>query len=197
MLDKNIMMDKFIKNTCRSAHYHLRNIGSIRDLIPEESAAQLVHSLVSSRIDYCNSLLFGVPKYKTDNLQRILNIAARIVSRTNPPHITTLLKKLHWLPIRVRICYKVLLMTYKCLNNLAPMYLTNLLVPYCPVRTLRSSDQCRLKTPDTRLKSYGDRSFSFAAPTEWNKLPVEIKLAPTVSAFKSVLKTFLFKDHYG
>ena len=190
--DEHILMDSYIRNTCRAAHFHLRNIGSVRDLIPEKSAAQLVHSLVSSRIDYCNSLLYGVPEYKTDRLQRVLNIAARIVTRSNPDHITPVLKKLHWLRIRFRVCFKILLLTYKCLNNLAPEYLTNLVVPRCPERPKRTSTQAKLKLPDTRLKSYGDRGFSYAAPKEWNELPLSIKLAPTVSSFKSQLKTYLF-----
>ena len=195
--DQHIMMDTFIQNTCRAAHFHLRNIGSVRDLLPEKAAAQLVHSLVTSRIDYCNSLLYGVPEYKTDRLQRVHNIAARIVTRSNPDHITPVLKRLHWLRVMFRIRFKVLLMTYKCLNNLAPGYLACLVVPHCPGRPLRISTQCMLDLPDSRLKSYGDRSFSFAAPTEWNKLPLEIKLAPTVSSFKSKLKTYLFKKCFS
>ena len=196
MFDEHLMMDTFINHTCRSAHYHLRNISAVRDLITSDGAATLVHSLVSSKLDYCNSLLYNVPKYKTNNLQRILNIAARIVTKSNPDHITPILKSLHWLPIDCRIRYKVLLFTYKSLNDLAPSYLSSLIIPNCPKRLLRSASQKKLKVPETRLKSYGDRSFSVAAPTEWNKLPLSLKSAPTLSAFKSQLKTFLFKEHY-
>ena len=85
--DQHIMMDSFIQNICKAAHYHLRNIGSVRDLLPEKAAAQLVHSLVTSRIDYCNSLLNGVPEYKTDRLHYgnhnhliINNIRAKFIS---------------------------------------------------------------------------------------------------------------------
>ena len=193
-IDEHIMMDTYIQNICRAAHFHLRNIRLIRDLIPEKSAAQLVHSLVSSRIDYCNSLLYGVPEYKTDRLQRVHNIAARIVTRSNPDHITPVLKELHWLRIKFRVRFKILLLTYKCLNNLAPEYLTDLVVPRCSERPKRQSTLSKLKLPVSRLKSYGDRSFSFAAPKEWNDLPLTIKLAPTVSTFKSKLKTHLFNE---
>ena len=125
----------------------------MRSLITKDAAAQLVHSLVTSRIDYCLSLLYGIPKCKTDNLQRILHVAARIVTCSSPEHITPVLKSLHWLPVKFRISFKILLMTN---------------------RPLRSGMQCRLEIPQTRLKSYGDRSFSFVGPTEWNKLPLEI-----------------------
>ena len=192
--DEHILMDSYIQNTCRAAHFHLRNIGSVRDLIPEKSAAQLVHSLVSSRIDYCNSLLYGVPEYKTDRLQRVHNIAARIVTRSNPDHITPVLKKLHWLRIRFRIRFKILIITYKCLHNQAPGYLTDLVVPRCPERPKRKSTHSKLKVPNSRLKSYGDRSFRYAAPKEWNELPLPIKLAPTLTSFKSKLKTYLFNE---
>ena len=99
MFDQHVHMDAFIRNTCRAALFHLRSISSVRDHLPMTSAAQLVHSLVTSRLDYCNSLLFGVPKCKIAPLQKIQNIAARIVTRSNPEHITPVLRSLHWLPL--------------------------------------------------------------------------------------------------
>ena len=132
----------------------------------------------------------------TDYLQRILNIAARIVTRSNPQHITPVLKSLHWLPITFRVRFKILLLTYKCLNGHAPGYFRDLVL-HCPKRSLRSGSQYRLKIQDSRLKSYGDRSFRVATQTEWNKLPLHIKLAPSVEIFKSKLKTYLFVQCYG
>ena len=195
MFDKHAKMNVFVGRTCQSANYHLRNIRAIRELIPSAAAAQLVHALVTSRLDYCNSLLYGVPKYVTDSLQRIQNIAARIVSKSNPQHITPVLEDLHWLPIASRIRFKVLLLTFKCLHDSAPDYLSSLVVPYHPSRTLRSSSQSLLAAPKTKLKSYGDRSFQVAAQKEWNKLPNFIKEAKSVNCFKKLLKTFLFKEH--
>ena len=197
MFDEHIQMDAFIRNTCRAAHYHLRNIGAVRNLLPTSAVIQLVHSLVTSRIDYCNSLLSGVPMYMTDQLQRVHNTAARIVTRSNPEHITPVLESLHWLKIRYRIRFKILLLTYKCINGLAPEYLSDLVIPYCPKRVLRSASQCRLKIQDSRLKTQGDRSFRVASQKEWNQLPLDIKLAPSVESFKNRLKTFLFKECFG
>ena len=199
MLDNHMAMDVQIQNVCKSTLYHIRNISAIRQLIPQSAAAALVHSLVTSRLDYCNSLLYGVPACKLQQLQRVQNIAARVVTltRCSPEnHITPVLKSLHWLPIKIRIDFKILLLTYKCVNSLAPEYLCNLVTKKkCP-RPLRSEKLELLKVPKTRLKTYGDRSFKYAAAVEWNKLPLKVRESPSVSCFKTNLKTYLFKLYY-
>ena len=111
-------------------------------------------------------------------------------------HITLVLQDLHWLPVESRIKFKILLLTFKCLNNLAPEYLSELLNIYHPARPLRSSNNLNLDVPPTRLKSYGDRSFSKASPILWNPLPFEIKSASSLQTFKNKLKQYLFKDSY-
>ena len=199
MLDDHFAMDAHISNICRSTHFHIRNIGAIRDLLTPSAAAQLVHSLVTSRVDYCNALLLGVPDYKIKRLQRMHNIAARIVAR--PPHdhdIDEVLKSLHWLPVKSRILFKTLLLVYKCENGLAPEYLSSLMVPYVQERYgLRSNDLDLLSVPSADLKSYGHRAFSFGAVVEWNKLPLDLRHSPSVAVFKSRLKTYLFEKCYA
>ena len=111
-------------------------------------------------------------------------------------HVTPLLKYLHWLPIKRRIDFKILLLTYRALNELAPAYLTELVSFYCPEKDLRSAHQLQLKVPKTRLKTYGDRSFKYAAANEWNKLPIDIKQSSSLGSFKSSVKTHLFKLCY-
>ena len=193
MLDCHLNMTEQINYVSRSWQFHLRNIGAIRHLIPDHAAAQLVHSLVSSRLDYCNSLLYGLPNYRIKSLQRVQNVAARIVSRCDKKcHITPVLHSLHWLPIEQRIKFKILLLTYKCLHGYAPGYLCDLINHQAPNRSRRSMYQNSLVIPQTRLKSAGDRSFSFAAPTEWNKLPNNIQQSTSIDCFKKNLKTYLF-----
>ena len=129
-----------------------------------ETTKSLVHAFITSKVDYCNSLLYGVPKYSLLRLQRILNCAARIVFKSNKyHHITPLLKELHWLPTEQRIKFKILLITFKALNKQSPNYTTALLSTYRPSRSLRSSTKNLLMKPVFNLKSYGGRSFVLAS----------------------------------
>ena len=196
-LDTNLFMDKHIKNVCRSAFYHLRNISAIRHLLPTSSAENLIHSLVTARLDYCNSLLVGVPECRLKQLQRVQNVAARILSMSpKGTHVSPILVSLHWLPIRERILFKILLLTFKCLSNSAPSYLQELVTRQQHTRSLRSNSQQLLTVPKIRLKSYGERSFQFVAAIEWNKLPLSIKECSSVSVFKTRLKTYLFERRF-
>ena len=198
MFDKHMNMEVQIRNICKTTHFHLRNISLIRDLLPTPAVVQLIHSLITSRLDYCNSLLYGLPDCKIARIQRIQNIAARIVTRCpRQSHITPVLKNLHWLPVKYRVLFKILLLTYKCNNTLAPGYLSCLVTPYQQESSLRSQSQGLLQVPKSRLKSYGDRSFRFAAATEWNRLPVGIRLASSINAFKTGLKSHLFKECFN
>ena len=114
-------MRQHINYTSRTARFRLRNISRIRRYIPEESCKLVVQSLVTSRLDYSNGLLYEIPKSAISILQSVHNSAARIVTKTAPmEHITPILKELHWLPVDKRIQYKILLYAYKALDGLAP-----------------------------------------------------------------------------
>ena len=104
---------------------------------------------------------------------------------------------LHWLPLRYRIEYKLLLFTYKTQNGTAPIYLTDLLMSYTPTRTLRSGTQQKMEQPRINMKKYGERSFSAAVPLLWNALPMDIKKSQTVDCFKSRLKTHLYRKAFN
>ena len=178
MFDEHATMDHQISNICRSTHFHLRNINSIRSLLTDKATTQLIHSLVTSRIDYCNSLLYGLPSNKLSKLQRVQNIACRIVCRTpRAAHITPLLREEHWLPVCQRIRYKILLLTYKAIHNTAPLYICNLVTLHKPNRNLRSAYNMELVPPKTKCVTFGDRSFQAAAAKEWNRLPFTIKMS--------------------
>ena len=190
-------MSDHVKKVCQSSYHQIRNISSIRILLSNDTAAILVHAFITSRLDHGNSLLYGISGHLLDKLQRTQNAAARVLTRSHKyDHITSTLVKLHWLPIRKRIEFKILLLTWKALNGLAPSYIKQLLTPYSPSRTLRSSSKFLLCTPKT-FSTYGDRAFSSSAPKLWNSLPYDIRCTNSLSGFKSTLKTYLFKSSYN
>ena len=163
--------------------------------VPLTDKTRLRQTRISLRmaLDYCNSLYFGLSQASLSRLQLVQNAAARLLTRTRKyESITPILFKLYWLPVTFRIDLKILLFVYKALNKPAPQYLTNLLCPYTPSRTLRSSDHCLLIVPRSRLKKRGDCTFATAGPKLWNSLPLYIRLAPSISIFKTSLKTYLF-----
>ena len=186
-------MKTHVTKVCQAACFHLRNIGKIRQFLDVYSTKILVHSLVTSRIDYCNSLLLGATSQTVDRLQKIQNRAARLITLTKPrEHIKPILLSLHWLPVKERINFKVACIIFKCLNNLAPHYLSELLQVYVPSRSLRSMNELYLVTPPFKLSVY-DKSFAVGGPKLWNSLSLEVRKAQSLTAFKRSLKTELFK----
>ena len=157
----------------------------------------MVHAFVTTHLDYCNSLYYGLPKKQIKRLQGIQNTAARLVTGTRKyDHITPILRELHWLQVDTRIIFKYLLITFKCIHGLAPKYLSDLLT-LKKNRGLRSDNKLLLVKPKSRLVTYGDRAFSNAAPKLWNALPDKIRLSESLEDFKSGLKTYLFRKSYS
>ena len=140
----------------------------------------------------------GISEASIARLQLVQNAAARLLTNTRKyDHITPILASLHWLPVRFRIHLKILLFAFKALNGLAPPYLSELLKPYTPSRSLRSADQRFLATPRTRLKHRGERAFAVAAPKLWNTLPLHIRQTTSLCLFKTLVKTHLFYLAFG
>ena len=170
----------------------LKNIADIRRYLEKQAADKLIHAFVGSRLDYCNSLLVGIPEISLAKLQMVQNIAARILTGTRKyDHMPPVLYKLHWVPVKYRIEYTIILMNYQALNGLAPNYLQDLLQVYQPERSLRSSADLKLVVPRTCLRSYGDIEFSVKAPSLWklpSPPPLHIRTMSSMSTFKKVLK---------
>lgn len=196
ILDSELNFDSHINSITKSAYYHLKNIARIRDFMPKQDLEKVIHAFISSKLDYCNGLFTGLSKKAIRKLQYIQNAAARVLTKTRKfDHITPILRSLHWLPINQRINFKALLLVYKSLNGLGPSYVSDLLLPYKPPRTLRSSDAGLLTIPRVKTKS-GEAAFSHYATHSWNKLPQDIRNAQTLTTFKTKLKTFMFSTVY-
>ena len=198
VMDMHFDLSTHVNNICRSACLAIYKIGQIRKYIDRPTAERLVHAFVTSRLDANNSLLYGLPKSQLAKLQRVQNCAVRLITLVKKGHNVDDVRRdeLHWLSISDRITFKILLITYKALNNLAPAYISDLLAPYTPRRTLRSASQSLLAPPRYREVStinYGRRAFSVAAPELWNSIPLAIRNANSLAEFKRLLKTHIFK----
>ena len=190
--DNHMDMRAHIKSVCKAANFNLYKIGRIRKFLDRSSVERLVHALVISKLDMNNGLLYGLPDNVLAPFQRVQNSAARLICGIKKrDHITPVLKDLHWLPVRSRIIFKVLLLCFKAKCGSAPAYLSCCLQQQSRVRLTRSSCSELLIVPRTKSR-YGDRSFSVAGPKLWNQLPPQIRSITDVDQFKSALKSWLF-----
>ena len=193
IFDSTFNQDLHVNNICKKAYCQIRAIGRIRKYLDRPSVEKLVNSLVTVHLDYCNSLLYGLSSELMQRLQKVQNTAARLILRLRKyDHITAALRDLHWLPVRRRIEFKLLLTVFKVTQGLAPCYISELLTMYQPSRTLRSQNHVSFCVPLTRMASFGDRSFAKVAPILWNALPGNVRDCNSVPAFKRRLKTHLF-----
>ena len=151
VFDQYLTFHDLISGICKSTHFHLRGIGRFRNLLTFDATAQLIHVLITSRLDFCNSILYNLPNKQIERLQRIQNQAARMLKRIpRRNHITAVLRELHWLRIHDRINFKILLLTHKAVNNSAPEYLCDLIrlnIKSTTIRTRASFDTCLLCVP--------------------------------------------------
>ena len=195
--DSRMRMTDHVTSVCKSSYLTLHHISCIKKYLNKDTLETIVHAFVTARMDYGNALLYGIPDYQIQKLQLIQNYAARIVVGLRKyDHITETLIDLHWLPVKHRILYKVLLTVHKCLARKAPAYLQELLVVKDTGRVLRSSETNVLVRPKTITKTWGDRAFSHCGPTEWNRLPACLRTEDNTNNFKKSLKTHLFKQAY-
>ena len=182
---------------------NLRNLQMIGSRLSHELKVQLVHSCILSQIDYCNAVYTSLTEQNLQKLQKIQNDAVRFifgikgVARRTP--ISPYLKKLHFLPVRYRIKFKVALLVFKCVNNLAPIYLSSLLKLRNPKRrSVRlDDDYFLLNIPAMPHFKRTEGAFSISGPKIWNDLPYAIRCLSDLILFKKALKTFYFDLVYN
>ena len=159
-------------------------------------AKTIATALITTRLDYCNSLLHNIAIKDIAKLQRVQNCLARVVTRS--PRFSRsvpLLKSLHWLPVHYRIIFKICTIAYQALSSTQPAYLNSMLTPARNSRQLRSTSSNPLYIPRVKTNA-GTRAFSVAAPTVWNSLPASVKSEANIVSFRRRLKTYLFNAAY-
>ena len=186
-LDISLTLEPHINPTVAHCFKLLKDVSSIRNLISKKETEMLVHSIISSRLDYCNSLFYNLNKSTIYKLQKVQNAAARVVLKL-PKRVSVRaeLKNLHWLTVEERIIFKLLVTTFKCVNGMAPVELHNLV-------TVRNVEMCTLQY--VFMDSvYGRRTFQYIAPRLWNHLPLAMRRINNIETFKSKVKHLLFNN---
>ena len=193
VLDDKLTFDKHVAEICRNCYYHIKAFREIRRFLTKDIACSVARSIVLSRLDYCNSLLYKSSEKNIAKLQRIQNSLVKIIYELPWKTSTkTYMEELHWLPVRERITYKIGVMTYKCKYNLAPSYLSVSIKNYAPTRQLRSTSANLLVEPVGVISEAASKAFSVAGPAVWNKFEEAVRIASTLPILKTKLKTSLY-----
>ena len=188
-LDRFLNMEYHVNLTVSLCYKLLSDVARVRNLLSDEDTESLVHSIMSSRLDYGNSLLYGVNKSVLQKYQCVQNYAARIISKRNKRQsVSDVLLNLHWLPIEKRIIFKLLTFTYKILHGMAPECFASFI-------SIRDNDNLLLHNIYLN-SSYGRRSFTYTAPRFWNALPFNIRSSVSLEIFKRLTKNYLF-NHFS
>ena len=192
-VDKNLSMTCHINKVVSHCYKILKDIGRIRSVLSQNHTEMLVHSLISHRMDYCNSLFYNIDKSNLEKLQKVQNAAARlIVRKRRRESISGTIKDLHWLRVESRIIFKILLLVYKSINGTSSK---NIELEF-KSHNCREKEFLMLKLHFYKTK-YGKRTFKYNAPRLWNALPLNVRTAETVDSFKRMVKTILIQDTEG
>ena len=191
LLDKNMTLCKQVNKVVSHCYKLLKDIGSIRNTLTKKHTEMLVHSVITNRLDYCNSLYINLDAGNIFKLQKVQNSAARMVERkSRRTSARSIISNLHWLNVRSRVAFKILLLTYKSITNKCS---SNLMLDF-KTYNCRPNEYLMLDLKFAKTQ-YGRRTFAYTAPRLWNAIPVEIRSAPTTETFKRALKTFFFSNN--
>ena len=187
IIDSVLNFEEQISKVVKACFSTIRQLSKVKIYLTQQHLQTLVSSKIFSQLDYCNSLYYGLPVCTINKLQRVQNCAARLVWKNKIPYNSSLdaiYDSLHWLKVKFRIIYKVLLIVHHCLHENAPIDVAAM------IEYAESKRTMKLKESRT-LNSYGDRAFSHVGPKLWNLLPMTIRQNHEVSSFKQELKSFL------
>lgn len=186
LLDKELSFTRQINNIVRNCYFTIKKLSRLKSILTSDQLCTLVCSLVFSQLDYCNSLYYGINAVSLKKLQSVQNCAARLVMKSGIGYRITdqLFVKLHWLKIRERVYFKILLFVHKCLLNKAPTSLCNLISYSASERTMQLNET-------QTVTKYGDRAFSHCGPKLWNIIPQSVRDESNTNLFKRKLKSYL------
>ena len=196
-LDAYLSMKEHIKIKSQKAMFSIHKIKHIRQYLTQDTCQQLVSSLVMSHLDYCNNLLTSLPNCDIAKYQRIQNLATKLVlKKSKYDSWTDAFRSLHWLPIKERIIFKLMVLVHNALDLKSPTYIRNMLtLKEANRRGLQLENLSQiLNVPMTKCKTFTDRAFSVAAPKNWNNFPDYLRRQRDSEQFKKQLKTYLFKS---
>ena len=196
-LDENLWLKSMIHRKCRSALENLQKLIQIRRNLNIDAAKSIALGLVIVHLDYANALYTNLPTVHIKKLQRIQTMTAKVVTgAARMDSGTGVLKQLPWLPIHLRVKYKILISVFRALHDLATKYLCDLLEkPSVRKPGLRSeSGLMTLSVPMTKSKTFAERSFGVYGPKHWNTLPESLRTVTDITTFKKELKTHLFRS---
>ena len=190
ILDNKLKFKSQVNSVVKRCFYVLRMLFKMKRYLNTAQKKTLVFGLILSVLDYSNSIYYGIDQELFNKLQLVQNTAARLIFNSRKfDSASELCLRLHWLPAQERIVFKVLLFVFKCLHDLVPQYLSNLIIPAC-------SERNPYDLVPKALTSFGDRAFSIAGPRAWNTLPAEIRSLDKINDFKKALKTYLFNNSH-
>ena len=195
-IDSSLAFNKHVSLICQSCQYHIRAFRYIRPILDANTARLAGHALVSSRLDYANSIMYGMSKSLTAKLFRQQNMLARVVLRTNRSSSAgPLLNELHWLPVASSIQFKIATLTHKILSTGTSSYLSSQLshynqldkstVSFVQLKSPGSSSSNLLVQPPSKTK-FGSPAFHTAAPLIWNGLPAIVRSSPSFQTFNTL-----------
>ena len=197
--DANFSFANHDCNICKACLIQMRDLRWVRQYLMDHAAVLAANALVSSRLDYCNSLFRSLSSFHMCKLQCIQNTLGRIVTNCNRySWASSILKKLHWLQVEFRCIFKTATLVYSFLT-VVTQTISALICLFIAERMsqdttakIRGSWRFLILPICTQIKKHFGHSFAFNAPTPWNELPDDVRSAPTLTCFRKKLRSYLF-----
>ena len=194
ILDSNLTYNEHIITTVSACMKRLGQINRVKHAFDQRTLTIIINSLVFSKLFYCSNVWSNTTERNLDKLQAVQNFACRIISGARKfDHITPILKRLQWLPVRDQLYYRQVIMCFKCMTGSAPGYLTEQFIKRSNVSKRSTRNAQALDIPLFRSAS-GQKTFYYQVVSLWNSLTPKLKLCQSQREFKQSLKRLLLTE---